>query len=142
MSVLIVTHNLGVIADVCDRVIVLYAGQVFEEADVFELFDIPLNPYTLGLLNANPAHAKPGQPLQVIPGRVPPPGSWPKGCRFAPRCAFTAPKCLAGPIPLVEPASGRYSRCIRIDEIVLEHANGQRSQSVARSTGLVEGGGS
>ncbi len=117
MSVLLVTHNLGVVADICDRVIVLYAGQVFEEAGIFPLFERPLNPYTLGLLGANPVHAQPGQPLPVIPGRVPPPGAWPQACRFAPRCTFSAPECTAGPIPLLEPALGRYSRCIRVDEV-------------------------
>jgi len=124
MAVLIVTHNLGVVADICDRVIVLYAGQVFEDAGVLNLFDRPLNPYTLGLIGANPAHAQPGQLLPVIPGRVPPPGSWPVSCRFAPRCAFAAPQCTAGPVPLLQPVSGHYSRCVRTDELFLNAAPG------------------
>lgn len=124
MSVLIVTHNMGVVADICDRVIVLYAGQVFEEAGIFPLFDQPLNPYTKGLLNANPALARPGQLLKVIPGRVPAPGSWSKGCRFAPRCEFFAPKCSESPVPLFEVSRGRYSRCIRIDEVFGDSGNG------------------
>ncbi len=133
MSVLIVTHNLGVVADICDRVIVLYAGQVFEDAGVYELFDQPLNPYTLGLLGANPAHARPGQPLTVIPGRVPPPGSWPAHCRFASRCAFAAPECHAGPVPLIEPADAHFSRCVRIDGLFL---NPRSHQNHPSPTGL------
>jgi peptide/nickel transport system permease protein len=118
MAVLLITHNLGVVADICDRVVVLYAGQVFEEADVYQLFDAPLNPYTWGLLKAMPSHARPGELLRVIPGRLPEPGAWPVGCRFATRCAYAAEECLAGAIPLLEPAAGRHSRCIRIKELV------------------------
>ncbi|WP_295818941.1 dipeptide/oligopeptide/nickel ABC transporter permease/ATP-binding protein [uncultured Deinococcus sp.] len=119
MAVLIVTHNLGVVADICDRVIVLYAGQVFEDAEVYALFDRPLNPYTLGLMGANPANARPGQPLTVIPGRVPPPGTWPAHCRFSPRCAYVQDRCLAAPVPLVEVAAQHDSRCVRAAEFAL-----------------------
>lgn len=122
MSVLMVTHNFGVVADVCDRVVVLYAGQVFEQADVFQLFDRPMNPYSSGLLRANPSNVQPGQPLQVIPGRIPPAGSWVPGCRFAPRCPFVFPKCLSENIPLVSPIHGRSSRCIRVGELLQEGA--------------------
>ncbi|GHF43468.1 peptide/nickel transport system permease protein [Deinococcus metalli] len=138
MAVLIVTHNLGVVADICDRVIVLYAGQVFEDAGVYELFDRPLNPYTLGLLGANPAHAQPGQPLTVIPGRVPPPGSWPAHCRFAARCAFAAPECLAGPVPLLHPVDHHASRCIRIDELFLNPQSSPQFTSTAAGAGQQE----
>ncbi|MFC4454770.1 dipeptide/oligopeptide/nickel ABC transporter permease/ATP-binding protein [Deinococcus sonorensis] len=131
MSVLIVTHNLGVVADLCDRVLVLYAGQVFEDAAVDELFDRPLNPYTLGLLGANPAHAQPGEPLTVIPGRVPPPGSWPTHCRFAARCAFAAPECTAGPVPLLQPVNQHFSRCVRIDEVFPTAAPGRAPHATA-----------
>jgi len=117
MSVLIVTHNFGAVADLCDRVIVLYAGQIFEEANVFELFDRPLNPYTKGLLLANPSNAQPGQPLPIIPGRIPSIGSWPTNCRFAERCPYAADECLAGPIPLLALESERKSRCIRVDDL-------------------------
>lgn len=120
MALVIVTHNFGVVADICDRVLVMYAGQVVEEAGVFELFKRPLNPYSQGLLQANPAHGKPGEPLQIIPGRVPSPGSWPGGCRFAPRCAFARPECQVRPIPLLERSEGRFSRCIRVDELIRE----------------------
>jgi len=117
MSVLIVTHNFGVVADLCDRVIVLYAGQIFEEADVFQLFDRPMNPYTKGLLLANPSNAQPGQPLPMIPGRIPSIGSWPTNCRFAQRCPNAADECLAGPIPLLALEGERKSRCLRVDDL-------------------------
>jgi len=117
MSVLIVTHNFGIVADLCDRVIVLYAGQIFEEANVFQLFDRPLNPYTKGLLLANPSNVQPGQPLPIIPGRVPSIGSWPTHCRFAQRCPYVADECLAGPIPLLALENERKSRCIRVDDL-------------------------
>ena len=119
MAVLMVTHNLGVVADLCDRVVVLYAGQVFEDARVLDLFGRPLNPYTLGLLGANPAHARPGEPLTVIPGRVPPPGAWPDHCRFAPRCAFAAPQCFERPVPLLEAEPDHRSRCVRTGELFM-----------------------
>ena len=118
MAILLVTHNFGVVADICDRVFVMYAGQVFEDAGVYELFRRPLNPYSQGLLRANPAKAQPGQPLQVIPGRVPSPGNWPPGCRFAPRCPYAQPECTTRFIPLVETGQGRLSRCIRLGELV------------------------
>lgn len=120
MALVIVTHNFGVVADICDQVLVMYAGQVVEEAGVFELFERPLNPYSQGLLNANPSHGKPGDPLQIIPGRVPAPGSWPTGCRFAPRCALAAPECKVRPIPLIEKSGGRLTRCIRVDKLMQE----------------------
>jgi oligopeptide/dipeptide ABC transporter ATP-binding protein len=106
------------VADICDRVFVMYAGQVFEEAGVYELFRRPLNPYSQGLLRANPANAEPGQPLQVIPGRVPSPGNWSPGCRFAPRCSYARSECATGFIPLVETGQERLSRCIRLTELV------------------------
>jgi peptide/nickel transport system permease protein len=120
MAVLIVTHNFGIVADLCDRVIVLYAGQIFEEANVFQLFDRPANPYTKGLLLANPSNAQPDQPLPIIPGRVPSIGSWPTHCRFAQRCPYAADECLAGPIPLLAFESERKSRCIRVDVLQKE----------------------
>jgi peptide/nickel transport system permease protein len=120
MSVLIVTHNFGVVADLCDRVIVLYAGHILEEANVFQIFDRPMNPYTKGLLLANPTNAQPGQPLPIIPGRIPSIGSWPTHCRFAERCPYVADECLAGPVPLLALDPERKSRCIRVETLQKE----------------------
>jgi peptide/nickel transport system permease protein len=119
MSMLFVTHDLGVVADICDRVVVMYAGQIVEQAAVTELFRSPTHPYTEGLLKAMPQDATPGEPLFVIPGQVPSPGEHEAGCRFANRCDYARPKCVAGPVPLLEAADEHVSRCVRVDELVL-----------------------
>ena len=89
LAIMLITHDWGVVADIGDRVVVMYAGEVVEQADVGNAFKRPRFPYTLGLLAANPSTARVGSRLPSLPGRVPPPGSWPTGCRFADRCAFT-----------------------------------------------------
>ena len=103
MSVLLITHDWGVVADVCDRAVVMYAGQTVEHADIFDLFDEPLHPYSRGLLESSPALAVDGEPLKALAGRVPPPESWPAGCRFADRCALATEECR-------EPGRPRSSR--------------------------------
>ncbi|SEL30174.1 dipeptide/oligopeptide/nickel ABC transporter permease/ATP-binding protein [Streptacidiphilus jiangxiensis] len=119
MAVLLITHDWGVVADLCDRAVVMYAGQVVEQADVAALFSRPLHPYTAGLLAANPHAAVPGEPLPTIPGTVPPPGAWPDGCRFAARCALATDACAA-PVPLTEPEPDRTTRCVHVDRLVQE----------------------
>jgi oligopeptide/dipeptide ABC transporter ATP-binding protein len=94
LSLLLITHDLGVVAEVADRVLVLYAGQVVEEAVTAELFATPRHPYTAGLLaSLPPAHGERPRRLSAIPGMVPDPRRWPKACRFAERCAHVAPDC-------------------------------------------------
>ncbi|MCU1556439.1 MAG: oligopeptide/dipeptide transporter, ATPase subunit, partial [Microbacteriaceae bacterium] len=120
MAVVIITHDLGVIADIADRVVVMYAGEVVEQASVEAVFSRPSHPYTRALLAANPIASKRGKPLMAIPGTVPRPGSWPSGCHFAVRCPFAVEACSAAAIPL-EPVAGSLdheSRCIRIDEVL------------------------
>jgi peptide/nickel transport system permease protein len=117
MALILITHNWGVVADICDRVIVMYAGQVVERSGIQEMFEKPLHPYTLGLLTAHPSLAEPGSRLTSIAGNVPSPGSWPAACRFSPRCRFAAEECVRAPIPLFEVGPGRASRCIRVDQI-------------------------
>ena len=119
MAVLLVTHDWGVVADVCDRALVMYAGQVVEQATTDQVFDLPLHPYTDGLLQSDPhaAGVPPRGELPSIPGSVPPPGSWPHGCHFAARCPLVVDACRTGPVPLVEPEDGRSSRCLRVDEL-------------------------
>ncbi|WP_051943968.1 dipeptide/oligopeptide/nickel ABC transporter permease/ATP-binding protein [Streptacidiphilus rugosus] len=119
MAVLLITHDWGVVADLCDRAVVMYAGQVVEQAEVEALFTRPLHPYTAGLLSANPHAAAPGEPLPTIAGTVPPPGAWPEGCRFAARCPLASPACAA-PVALTEPAPGRATRCVHTDRLVQE----------------------
>jgi peptide/nickel transport system permease protein len=114
MAVILVSHDWGVVAETCDRAIVMYAGQVVESADTARLITAPTHPYTRALLAANPHLVARGQRIQTIEGRVPPPGEWPTGCRFAARCPVAEPACRAGPIALVELPDGRVSRCLRL----------------------------
>jgi peptide/nickel transport system permease protein len=112
MAILLVTHDWGVIADICEQVVVMYAGEVVEHAAIERLFDEPRHPYTEALLAANPATSAAGGDLPVIPGSVPKPGDWPAGCHFHPRCAYATAECRAAPIPLLQPAEDRETRCI------------------------------
>ncbi|WP_051338240.1 dipeptide/oligopeptide/nickel ABC transporter permease/ATP-binding protein [Streptomyces flavidovirens] len=120
MAVLIVTHDWGVVADLCHRAVVMYAGQVVEQADVEETFTRPLHPYTAGLLAANPHLAREGEPLPTIPGTVPTPRDWPIGCRFAARCALSDDACTTQPVPLAEPLRGRLTRCVHSQRLLVE----------------------
>jgi len=116
LAILIVTHDWGVVADLCDRAVVMYAGQVVEQATVRALYHSPLHPYTLGLLAANPSLAPDGDgDLRTIAGSIPAPSDWPHGCRFAARCPLAEPECLVAPVPLVRVDADRTSRCRRID---------------------------
>ncbi len=118
MALLIVTHDWGVVADICDRVAVMYAGEVVEQGLVSQLFQRPLHPYTHGLLASNPHLAQEGEDLPAIAGAVPPPGAWPAGCHFAPRCEFAAAECVEGAIPLLRVGDGsRVTRCVRVQEL-------------------------
>jgi peptide/nickel transport system ATP-binding protein len=114
LGVLFISHDMGVIADVCDRVGVMYAGQIVEEAPVDDLFARPRHPYTRALLESMPRG--PGSDLRAIPGSVPGLGEMPLGCRFAARCRYASPECDDHPIPLVR-LPGRQVRCIAVDRI-------------------------
>ena len=98
LSVVIVSHDLGVVADICDDVAVMYAGEVVESGSAAAVLDDAAHPYTMALLGANP-HVPDGEPVPLrlasIAGTVPPPGSWPTGCRFASRCQFAQEQCTA-----------------------------------------------
>ncbi len=109
-SVLLITHDLGVVAETCDRVGVMYAGNMVEIADVEELFENPMHPYTQGLLSAipDPRYKKPLKPLR---GNVPSLLDPPKGCRFHPRCDFMMPVCKNKKPPLVEYSKTHYVAC-------------------------------
>jgi oligopeptide/dipeptide ABC transporter ATP-binding protein len=121
MAVVLVTHDLGVIADLCSRVVVMYAGQVVEEASVEDLFAHPQHPYTEGLLAAIPQVAETDERLASIPGVVPDPLAMPTGCRFHPRCRYAMPECTSAPVEL-RGASEHRARCIRVDELSLKGA--------------------
>jgi peptide/nickel transport system ATP-binding protein len=100
MAVLLITHDLGVVAELCDEVMVMYAGRIVERADVRKLFRAPRHPYTAGLLAASPRLARRGARLPTIPGAVPPPGQRAAGCSFAERCPRVQPRCRVERPPL------------------------------------------
>jgi peptide/nickel transport system ATP-binding protein len=115
MAVLLITHDLGVVAEVCDRVVVMYAGQVVETGSVYEIFQEPAHPYTRGLLDSLPSVENPGQRLDSIPGTVPNPTAWPDGCRFRARCSGGVEQC-GQPQELVRLGSDdRAARCWRAE---------------------------
>ncbi len=118
MAIILVTHDWGVLADLCDRAVVMYAGEVVELASVEDIYRSPRHPYTEGLLAANPRLAPVGDVLPAIPGTVPPPSAWPAGCHFQPRCSYATDHCGAGPIALTAPDPGRLTRCIHSDKMV------------------------
>src|SRR5262249_5255786 len=117
MAILLVTHDWGVIADLCDRAVVMYAGQIVEQAGLESLFVRPLHPYTEALLASNPHHAPEVEQLPTIPGVVPRPGDWPQGCHFNPRCVYATADCRQKPIPLERPGDGRETRCIHFEQL-------------------------
>lgn len=112
MSILLITHDLGVVAEMADRVIVMYAGQIVEQADVFNLFDDPQHPYTKGLMNSIPQLGETEQvKIESIPGMVPRLDAMPDGCRFRPRCRVATEECAHENPPLVETNPGHVVRC-------------------------------
>jgi oligopeptide transport system ATP-binding protein len=122
MAVLFITHNLGVVADIADRVMVMYAGRTVEEADVHTVFTKPRMPYTMGLLESVPRldveNAGEMEALSVIPGNVPNPLDLPAGCPFHPRCRFAVPGLCDGGVPPLETCGeGHRVRCARWREI-------------------------
>ncbi len=136
MAMLFVTHDLGVVANMCDRVVVLYAGQVVEQAMAAEFFTRPRHPYAKGLLDAMPQVGEPGRRLRAIPGDVPRPEAFASGCRFSPRCTHAELRCTEAPMVLRRPGAvqtleagahtndsglsgGPLARCVRQDELDL-----------------------
>ena len=113
MAIVLITHDLGVVAEVCDRVIVMYAGQVVEHGTVDQIFNDPRHPYTEGLLRAIPRLGQDTHRLAVIPGTVPPPTAWPTGCRFHTRCPYAWEKTVRDQPELfqVDGDPTRLSRC-------------------------------
>ena len=123
MGILFVTHNLGVVAEIADRVAVMYAGRVVETGRVADVFAHPRHPYTIGLMRSVPRlgeatalkHAS--AQLPTIPGNVPSLARLPPGCCFAPRCAYATEGCRAAVPPLFQTGNGQQSRCIRWQEL-------------------------
>lgn len=111
MSVLLITHDLGVISQMCDNVAVMYAGYIVEYTDTMTLFAYPRHPYTCGLIEAIPSRNKHERPLQAIPGSTPSLENLPKGCPFAERCIYCEEKCIQELPDLKEINPGHFSRC-------------------------------
>ncbi len=119
MAVLFVSHDLGVVSELCERVVVMYAGQVIEDSGARDLFRRPLHPYAQALIVAAPHPALKGTELPTIPGAPPLPGLLPDGCRFHPRCAFCVPeRCTDHDIP-IQVLEHRSVRCVRAGELDL-----------------------
>jgi oligopeptide/dipeptide ABC transporter ATP-binding protein len=132
LSMLLITHDLGVVAETADRVAVMYAGRIVEEAPVRGIFRAPLHPYTEGLLGSVPRLTEHGikrRRLQTIEGTVPNLLHLPDGCKFAPRCAYVIDQCTAGEIPLLDTGDDRRARCIRYDRVGDESAKMKRERS-------------
>jgi len=123
MALVVVTHDFGVVADICDRVAVMYGGQIVEQGTVDEVLYRPRHPYTQGLLESVPRVGDSDAPLLGIPGSVPPPDQLIPGCRFAPRCSFARDECRTGDLDLVFDGDGHGVRCVRAGEI---HLSGVR----------------
>jgi len=127
MSMILITHDMGVVADVADRITVLYAGRVCETADTKTIFYKPRHPYTKALLTAVPSLALKKGKLEVIPGNIPNLIEPPSGCRFHPRCEYAKPKCAKEMPPLVEIEPEHYVACIRASEIKIESPLGAKA---------------
>jgi peptide/nickel transport system ATP-binding protein len=112
MSVIFVTHDIGVAIEICDRVAVMYAGQIVEQGTLKEVVRSPIHPYARGLLASTVHGARRGQRLETIPGTPPSLGEAPCNCSFAPRCAFVQPRCSEALPPNVEIGEGRSARCV------------------------------
>ncbi|MBV1818241.1 ABC transporter ATP-binding protein [Anaerosalibacter bizertensis] len=116
-SIMLITHDLGVVAEMSDHVIVMYSGKVVEDAPVDELFKNPRHPYTIGLMNSIPSLIEEGERLESIKGAVPNPLYLPKGCYFHPRCKFATDECRNGQPELREIAPGHKVSCFRAEEV-------------------------
>ncbi|HSM17381.1 MAG TPA: ABC transporter ATP-binding protein [Gemmatimonadales bacterium] len=116
LAILLITHDLGIVAGHADRVAVMYAGRIVEEAETGALFSKPTHPYTQGLLNSVPRLTGPRRPLVPIPGAVPDPAHWPPGCRFHPRCPKAMPRCRVDDPPRLEAGHGHHAACWLVEE--------------------------
>jgi oligopeptide/dipeptide ABC transporter ATP-binding protein len=126
MAILLITHDLGVVAEMADRVAVMYAGKLVEYASARDLFRDPQHPYTIGLLESIPRMTRSTERLSVIPGTVPPPTAFPPGCAFHPRCPFVADRCRSTVPELESSGTGRRVRCHRWREVPALRTEGVR----------------
>jgi peptide/nickel transport system ATP-binding protein len=112
-AIILITHDLGVVAEICEEVAVMYAGEIVERAPIAGIFARPGHPYTVGLIGSIPRLDHRTDRLASVPGRVPNMSGLPQGCRFAPRCPFAGDMCVSAPPPLVKIGEGHWTRCVR-----------------------------
>jgi peptide/nickel transport system ATP-binding protein/oligopeptide transport system ATP-binding protein len=117
MAIMVITHNMGVIAETADRVLVMYAGRVIEEAPVARVFDHPVHPYTRGLLECVPSITEDRARLIAIPGTLPDPARRPQGCRYSVRCRYAQPSCSEALPPLILEEADHWAACLRAKEL-------------------------
>ena len=117
MAIMVITHNMGVIAETADRVLVMYAGRVIEEAPVARVFDHPVHPYTRGLLECVPSITEDRARLIAIPGTLPDPARRPPGCRYSVRCRYAQPSCSEALPPLILEEADHWAACLRAKEL-------------------------
>ena len=120
MAMLLITHDLGVVAEMADRVSVMYAGRIIHSADAHTLFESPQHPYTLGLFRSLPHTEQRQEILPTIEGYVPPIDDFPNGCRFHPRCPYAFDKCQTDAPPMIQTSAGDYAACWLHDAAVMQ----------------------
>ena len=117
-SILLITHDMGVIWEMCDRVVVMYASRIAEEAGRDDIFNRPAHPYTQGLLNSIPKLTADSNRLQAIPGQVPSPYNYPSGCHYRDRCPHAFDRCAQEVPPLMELGEGHWAACWIADKLI------------------------
>ncbi|MCF6377927.1 ABC transporter ATP-binding protein [Nocardioides KLBMP 9356] len=117
LALLLVTHDLAVVAETCERILVMYAGEIVESGTTEEVLARPRHPYTQALMGVATIGTWERRALEVIPGQPPSVGEDMPGCRFAPRCRFATSACTSGPVPLADLGGGRAARCARLDAL-------------------------
>jgi len=120
LGLLLVTHDFGLVAEMCDDVAVMYAGQIVESGSVDDIFEHPAHPYTRALMACRPEVSRAGKPLQVISGQVPSPGQWPTGCHFAQRCPLADQQCEAAVAAQAWTNGSHVARCIHVTSVAGE----------------------
>lgn len=116
-ALMLITHNLGIVAEMCEYVAVLYGGEIVEYGSTREIFKDPCHPYTIGLFDALPSMAKDGQRLKPIYGIMPDPSNLPAGCKFHTRCPYATEQCAEGPVPVVELGGTHKCQCHHVDKV-------------------------
>ena len=117
MGIILITHDPGIVADFCDRVLIFYTGQIVESAPVRDLFREPLHPYTKGLIRALPKISEQTDRLEAIEGMVPDADQMPEGCHFHPRCPYATDRCRKEAPALTQTPDGRCVRCFLYGEV-------------------------